>query len=487
MNDVRARSTSQRRGLGRLVPMLLLLPALAVLGAQAGAPASAAEVCAGQHLSPPDSTTKSFTYTAPAGYLVSGWCVKAGPTPDYHDAADGHGHVLPAASVTIEHSTGKDVSHYSVVLVAVKEKPLSASVTADGTLARDHLWSIEKVADATTRTVDASGTATFTYTVTARAGAKSESGWVTAGDVTVTNPNSGGDVTADVTVTSDVGGGSSCTVTGGRAVVVPSADDVTLPYTCSHTSAPAGTGTVTATVVWDPAGAATSASTTASAPVSFVVASDTNKTVQVVDDRTVAGQRVVLDPALTWSAGLVRTYTYSLAVAGGAAGACASHTNTATIDQPVGTDPTATATVTACTPTVPPVVPPVTVPPVTTPPVQVPPAEVLPTQAFGKAGGSVRASCQGTVRSRLDNRSGVDVTYTLRVGRKVHRIVVGSLSEKRFTTTGRARAMVVLKVTGRTLDRVRIPNLCAAPEVLPDTGLRAAEARLGSITRRWRT
>jgi len=124
----------------------------------------------------------------------------------------------------------------------------------------------------------------------------------------------------------------------------------------------------------------------------------------------VAGQRVVLDPALTWAAGLVRSYTYSLTLAGGAPGACRSWTNTATVDQPVGTDPTASAAVLVCTPVTPP--PPV-VPPVVPP---VAPPEVLPTQAFGKAVGSVRASCQGTVRARLANRTGEKVVYTLRVG-----------------------------------------------------------------------
>ncbi len=153
----------------------------------------------------------------------------------------------------------------------------------------------------------------------------------------------------------------------------------------------------------------------------------------------------------------------------GRPGRVASHTNTATVDQPVGTDPTATAVVLACTPAA-----------------RRRP-EVGAEQSFGKAGGSVRASCQGTVRSKLNNRSGVEVTYQLRVGKKVHKIAVKSLSEKRFTTTGKARAKVVLKVEGRTLDRVRIPNLCAAPVVLPDTGMRAAEAQLVSITRRWRT
>lgn len=449
--------------LRRFVALLLMLP-VAVIGAQAGSPAFASNVCAGDHLFPTNEVDKkSFTYTAPDGFLVSGWCVKSGTLPEYHDAADGHGHVLPAKSVTIEHSTGKEVSHYSVSLVPVQEQPLTASVTADASLARTYPWSIEKVADATTRTVDATGTAAFTYTVTARAGALTESGWAMSGDVTVTNPNAYADITADVTVASDLGGGSSCTVTGGEDVAVPQVDDVTLPYSCSFTSAPAASGTVTATVTWDPAGPETAASANGSTPVTFAVASETNKTVEVVDDKTVAGQRIVLDPELTWSPGLVKSYTYSLAVAGGAAGACASHTNIATIDQPAGTDPSDSMTVQACAPVVQPVVSPVVVPP----------AEVLPEQAFGKAVGAVQASCQGTVRARLSNRSGEAVVYRLRVGSKVHRITVKSFDQTKFVTHGRALAKVTLKVGDATLDRVRIPAPCQAPEVLPDTGLRA--------------
>lgn len=457
---------NRRRGASRLVALLLMLPTLAVLGAQAS-PAAGAEVCAGEQLSPPDSTTTSFTYTAPDGYLVSSWCVKAGTTPEYHDANDGHGHVLPAKTVTIEHSTGKEISHFSVVLVPVPEQPLTAAVTAAGTLARTYPWSIDKVADATTRTVDASGNATFTYTVTAKAGAFTESGWALSGDVTATNPNTWA-ILADLAVATDLGGASSCTVTGGDDVPVPATGSVTLPWTCSFSSAPAANGTATATVTWDPAGDATSASATASTPVSFTVASETNKTVEVVDDKTVPGQRIVLDPALTWAAGLVKTYTYSLAVAGGAPGACRSHTNTATIDQPVGTDPSDTATVQACTP--PTVTPPVVTPPVVTPP------EVLPEEAFGKAVGSVRTSCQGTVRAKLSNRSGRTVTYRLRVGKKVHQVAVRSLTSKKYVTQGRALARVVLKVNGTRLDHTRIPARCQAPEVLPDTGLRATSS-----------
>ena len=326
------------------------------------------------------------------------------------------------------------------------EAPLEAAVTADGTVARDHAWSIEKVADAPLRPVGASGAATFRYTVTARAGAMTETGWAVSGTVTVTNPRHHEDVTADVTVASDLGGGVACTVTGGDDVVVPASGDgagpVSLPYACTFASAPAASGTVSATVTWGGAG------TNASTPVSFAVTSEVNKTVAVVDDKTVPGQRHVLDPALTWAPDLVRTYSYDLAVIGGAPGSCVPYTNTAMLDQPIGPDPTASAAVRACA------------------------AEVLPAQAFGRAVGAVKATCHGTVRARMSNRSGEAVVYKLRVGQRLHRITVGSLSQKKFVTRGRALTKVTLKAGPTRLDQIRIPRRCEAPVVLPVTGLR---------------
>lgn len=462
--------------LRRLLSLLVMIPALAVLGAQAIPAASATtELCPGTHLTPPKGDEQSFAYTAPDGFLVASWCVKAGTTTEIHAVSP------PSKTVTIEHSSGKEVSHFSVVLVpAPDEKPLTIDVTASGTLARDYAWSIDKVADATTRTVDASGNATFTYTVTARAGAATESGWTLGGTVTVANPN-GHAITADVTAATDLGGGAVCLVTGGNDAVVPAGASTVLTYTCTFGSHPALSGTVTASAAWDAEDAGESP-VTDSTPVTLAV-SETNKTVQVVDDKTVPGQRIVLDPALVWSAGLVRSYTYSLTVPGGAAGQCRTHTNTATIDKPVGEDPTDSVTVQACTP---PVVPPPPPPPTTpTPPAPEEP-EVLPTQDFGKATGKVRTSCQGTVTARMRNATGGRVTYVLRVGKKAHRITVGSGRSRVFQTKGRARARVVLKVGPQRLAMTRIPARCLPPEVLPDTGLRiATNARLASIAQRW--
>jgi hypothetical protein len=64
----------------------------------------------------------SITITAPEGKLISGYCVKAGSAkqnlgPEYVE-------VDPAqASVTITHSSGKDISHYTVDYVDIETPP----------------------------------------------------------------------------------------------------------------------------------------------------------------------------------------------------------------------------------------------------------------------------------------------------------------------------------------------------------------------------
>ena len=58
---------------------------------------------------------KTLTVTAPDGYVITGYCVKAGSAkqglgPEFYV-------VDPAAtSVAISHSSGKDISHYSYTL-----------------------------------------------------------------------------------------------------------------------------------------------------------------------------------------------------------------------------------------------------------------------------------------------------------------------------------------------------------------------------------
>lgn len=60
--------------------------------------------------------TESVSFVAPPGSLITGYCVKAGSAkqglgPEYVTVDP------PAHSVTITHSSGKDISHFSVSLV----------------------------------------------------------------------------------------------------------------------------------------------------------------------------------------------------------------------------------------------------------------------------------------------------------------------------------------------------------------------------------
>jgi hypothetical protein len=352
-------------------------------------------------------------------------------------------------TAVVDTPAGPDPSDDTTVAVCV-EKPLAMDARMSGDLARAYDWTIDKSVDATRRNADKSGNATFTWTVVARAGAATDSGWRVEGTATITNPNkyADGAVTADVTAATNLGGGASCVVAGGRQVVLEPGGTATLPITCTFASQPRNTGTVTVDAVWDPAGPATTATSTTTKDVTLAVRSETNKVVDVVDDKTRPGQRVVLEEDVVWSPGLVRTYTYSQTLAGGAPGLCADYTNTAVIETPVGPDPQDSTAVRVCT------------------------LEVAPAEAFGKPKGTVRASCQGTVRARLNNRSDKAVVYRLVIGRKVHKVRVPRLRKRTVVRTGPFKARVVLKARGKVLDRTRIPARCAPPEQLPDTGLR---------------
>jgi hypothetical protein len=309
---------NRRRGAGRLVALLLMLPTLAVLGAQASPAAATSELCEGDVKVEVQGETNTITYTAPDGYLVSSWCVKSGTEAEVHDVDP------PAKTITIAHSSGKGISHYSVTLVKAPEPKAPAAATA----------------------------------------------------VDVCEPATG-----------------------------PTNDRITIPTDANFTYTVDGVAVA----------------------AGQFVATGTSHTVVAVPK---AGVVVQGGATTTWTF----TFTKVLCVA-----------------------------------------PPPVTPPTVTPPVVAPP-EVLPEEAFGKAVGSVKTSCQGTVRAKLSNRSGRTVTYKLRVGKKVHQIAVRSLTSKKYVTQGRALARVVLKVNGTRLDQTRIPARCQAPEVLPDTGLRATSS-----------
>lgn len=352
-------------------------------------------------------------------------------------------------------------------------KPIGITNVPRATYDVSYNWSVDKSVNSNTQTVAAGANATFTYRVLLTAGPEQRSGNELGGTVTLTNPN-GSPMVATLSVAATTGTG--CTFPGVPDVSADAGLQVAVPagssgyvYTCTSASPPAN-GSSTATVSWDqtvfppfPGGGGNTASSTAA--YAFVLDQSTDEQSTVTD--TFHGGAAQVLGTFSWAAVYNETdastpphtvvvATYTRTITAGAAGTCASYVNTARqTENDTGQSTTSQETVTVCAA-----------------PAVVVPVEVAPEQAFGKAVGSVSATCQGTVRSKLNNRSGERVTYKLRVGTKVHRIVVKAQSKKRFTTSGPNRARVTLKIGSRVLDRARIPARCAPPEVLPDTGLR---------------
>lgn len=111
--------TNQQRGHTlRRTLALLALGGLTLLGALTAGPAYATQpdfICEGFDSGKFDTVGDPATVTvqAPEGFLIDGYCVKAGTTKEWHD-------VTPAASeVTVDHSVKDSVSHYSLRYVAL--------------------------------------------------------------------------------------------------------------------------------------------------------------------------------------------------------------------------------------------------------------------------------------------------------------------------------------------------------------------------------
>lgn len=101
----------------------------------------------------------------------------------------------------------------------------------------------------------------------------------------------------------------------------------------------------------------------------------------------------------------------------------------------------------------------------------VPPIEVLPSSA-GKAVGSLRVSCQGTVRVAMRNRSDERASYSVRIAKRKHTVNVAPGKSRTWVTSAAPRQRAQLWLDGKLLASKRLPRACAAPEVLPDTGMR---------------
>lgn len=74
----------------------------------------------------------TLTITAPEGYLIYEYCVKAGSVkqgngPEYFTVEP------PAASVTISHSSGKDISHYSAWYVQIPPEETTTTTVPETT------------------------------------------------------------------------------------------------------------------------------------------------------------------------------------------------------------------------------------------------------------------------------------------------------------------------------------------------------------------
>lgn len=95
---------------------------------------------------------ESLVITAPDGKLISAYCVKAGSAqqdegPEYVDVDP------PQEEVTISHSSGKDISHYSVAYVDIEPGMVTVTKSVDGT-ADGYWWEFEISLDGDARTVN---------------------------------------------------------------------------------------------------------------------------------------------------------------------------------------------------------------------------------------------------------------------------------------------------------------------------------------------
>ena len=276
--------------------------------------------------------------------------------------------------------------------------------------------------------MEAGATASFDYEVTATASEPQDSGFEVTGTITVQNPNA--TAISGVTIL-DTMPNATCTVPGGTAATItPGVHE--FAYSCSLTNGSATTaGTNTAKVTWNKASYhGTSGAAQATKAYDFAAVTPTTTGATATVRRPLRPQRRGRGHL---RGGHPRGEPEGLRLHARARLDCGRvppvHQHRLD-DGPRRPRPECPTTVTVCAPAPPPPAPPVeppappVVPPVA-PPVAPPvPVEVLPAQAFGKAVGQVRASCQGTVRATLDNASGVRVTYKLRVGKKVHSIKV---------------------------------------------------------------
>lgn len=108
-----------------LATLGVLAACMVVLGVGAAtASSSADQVCAAGDSGKVDvyGDDTTLTITAPDGYVITGYCVKAG-SENQGNGPESYVVDPPATSVVISHSSGKAISHYSYTLQASEECP----------------------------------------------------------------------------------------------------------------------------------------------------------------------------------------------------------------------------------------------------------------------------------------------------------------------------------------------------------------------------
>ena len=229
---------------------------------------------------------------------------------------------------------GTELSDSETVTVCV-EKGLVVSKDANASYDRDYDWKIEKKVDKTSFNVDGDGKVKANYTVTATQNGHTDSGWTLGGNITVHNPNTFGSISADISDSLNVEG-ITCSVTDGKDVKIAAGKTVELAYTCDVADGVDETKYTgflknTATATW---GEDRSASSEPVA-VDFTLDKKTDATVDVFDDKTDPQAEPVKLGTATLGGENIFTYAQELA---GVAGKCTTFTNTAVVEEKLGSD-----------------------------------------------------------------------------------------------------------------------------------------------------
>lgn len=245
----------------------------------------------------------------------------------------------------------EDPSDQQTVTVCDQEN-LIVSKDVIASYERDYDWSIDKQVDQTRIEIAGDGKAAARYTVTATPSAPVDSAKTVSGTIHIENPNTMvGELTATVKDVISIPG-ASCAINGtdadpdaaGFQVILDDGETAALDYEClipQDTNISIGY-TNTPVVTWGKG-------RSAGDPVQFVFdeVKTTDKTVEVVDDKTIAGERIVLGTADVNAESNIFTYELDLV---GTAGTCTEYTNTAVAEEDTdqGDENSASAKTTVC-------------------------------------------------------------------------------------------------------------------------------------------